>query len=151
MEVADQELLARYPSLAIDHDSKAYFRGCLEKKLRIARCADCGYYIHFPRRMCPKCFSERVGHVEVSGKRTIYLLTFYHQGRGTSGKFAEPHPAVSVELVEQERLRITSTIVNCAKENIRIGLPVELVWIDFEGAPVPAFQPADPKLRRTAS
>lgn len=148
MPASDEELLARYPSLAIDHDSKHYFRGCLERRLLIARCADCGYYIHFPRRMCPKCWSERVDHVEVSGKGTIYLLAFYHQGRGTAGKFAEPHAAVSVELVEQTRLRITSTIVNCAKQDIRIGLPVTLTWIDFQGAPVPVFEPADPALRR---
>jgi len=146
--MTDEEILARYPTLVIDEDSKAFFRGCLEKKLLIARCQDCGYYIHFPRRMCPKCWSERVNHDQVSGKGIIYLLTFYHQRRGTAGKFAEPYPAVSIELVEQTRLRITSTIVNCAKENIRIGLPVELTWINFEGAPVPAFEPADLALRR---
>lgn len=148
MPVSDEELLERYPRLAIDHDSKAYFHGCLERRLVIARCGDCGHYIHFPRRMCPRCWSERVGHEAVSGDGVIHLLCFYHQGRGSAGAFAEPYPVASIELVEQHRLRITSTIVNCAPADIRIGLPVSLAWIDFEGAPVPAFQPRDPAVRK---
>jgi uncharacterized OB-fold protein len=139
---SDEELLARYPSLALDHDSKTLFKGFLERKLLIARCADCGYYIHFPRRMCPRCWSGNVTHAEVSGQGTVYLLSFYHQGRGTTGAYTEPWPAVAVELVEQERLRITSTLVNCARGDMRIGMPVKLAWMDWEGAPVPAFEPA---------
>ena len=33
-------------------------------------------------------------------------------------------------------------MVNCANEDIQIGMPVSLTWIDRQGHPVPAFQPA---------
>jgi hypothetical protein len=49
---------------------------------------------------------------------------------------------VSVELAEQAGLRFTSTVVNCPPEEIRIGLPVALAWIDRAGAPFPVFEPA---------
>jgi uncharacterized OB-fold protein len=52
---------------------------------------------------------------------------------------------VSVELAEQTGLRFTSTVVNCPPEELRIGLPVALTWIDRAGAPFPVFEPADDK------
>ena len=51
-----------------------------------------------------------------------------------------PHPVVSVELEEQEGLRFTSTVIDCPLEEVRIGLEVELSWIDRFGAPFPVFQ-----------
>jgi uncharacterized OB-fold protein len=147
MEITDEMVLAAYPTVPIDHDSKAYWKGCLQKRLLINRCRDCGYYIHFPRPMCPRCWSENVAPTEVGGKGSVHLLSFHHQGPGTTGALSEPHPAVSVELVEQEGLRLTSTVVNCPNEDIYIGMPVELTWIDWQGAPVPAFQPAPDAVR----
>ncbi len=47
---------------------------------------------------------------------------------------------VSVELDEQEGLRFTSTVIDCPLEEVRIGLEVELTWIDRFGAPFPVFQ-----------
>jgi len=45
------------------------------------------------------------------------------------------------ELEEQPGLRFTSTVVDTPLAEIRIGLPVELAWIDRYGAPFPAFRP----------
>jgi uncharacterized OB-fold protein len=152
-DVTDDEVLLRYPSIPIDHDSKDFWKGCLEKKLLIDRCQNCGYYIHFPRSMCPKCWSDDVQPTQVSGRGTLYSVVFYHQGRGASGALAAPLPIGVIELAEQTGLRLTSTIVNASTEDISIGMPVELTWTDFEDAPVPAFQPAPGPDRapRTAS
>ena len=137
----DTRVLDAYPGMPIDHDSKRYWAGCLEKRLLIARCADCRHWIHFPRPVCPRCWSARVEAEPVSGFGTVHLLTFYHQARGTGGVFGEPWPVAAVELAEQPGLRITSTLVECARERMQIGLPVELTWIEWNGAPVPAFRP----------
>ena len=142
MQVSDEEVLTRYPEVLIDHDCRDLFKGYLEHKLRIARCQDCGYYIHFPRRMCPTCWSCNVQAEAVSGRGSVYLLCFYHQGRGTAGAYREPWPAVSIELEEQARLRFTATLVHCKKEQMRIGMEVKLTWMDWKGAPIPVFEPA---------
>ena len=142
MAISDEELLAKYPRIPIDHDSKEYWRGCLQKKLLVSRCQDCGNWIHNPRPMCPRCWSENVVPTEVSGKGTVYLFTLYHQGADPTIDYSHPYPQVAVELEEEARLRITSTVVNCSSEDLYVGMPVELTWIDFQGAPVPVFQPA---------
>jgi hypothetical protein len=68
---------------------------------------------------------------------------FLRQGAPAPGVDYEkgPHPVVTVELEEQAGLRFTSTVVDTPLAEIRIGLPVELVWIDRYGAPFPAFRP----------
>ena len=48
-----------------------------------------------------------------------------------------------VALVEQPHLRYTSTVVNCPPQQLRIGLPVRLTWIERYGAPFPVFEPAE--------
>jgi hypothetical protein len=67
-----------------------------------------------------------------------------HQGPEAPGVDyrAGPHPVATVELVEQVGLRFTSTVIGAPVSAIHIGMPVELTWIERDGAPFPAFQPA---------
>ncbi len=48
-----------------------------------------------------------------------------------------------MELPEQKGLRVMTTIVDCPNEDIRIGMPVQLTWIDMNGVPTPVFRPAN--------
>lgn len=139
MEISDELLLERYSSLALDQDSKEFWRGCLQGKLLISRCQDCGHYQHFPRPMCPRCWSYNTKPTEVSGKGRVYFFSLRHQGPGAAP--GRPYPIAAIELAEQPALRMFSTIVNCEPKDIRIDMPVKLTWIDFKGAPVPAFEP----------
>ncbi len=80
---------------------------------------------------------------EVAGTGRIHLLIKLHQGPPAPDvDYAHPHPVATVELSEQTGLRYTSTVVNCALGEIRIGLPVRLTWIERWGAPYPVFEPA---------
>ncbi len=87
-----------YSWLAIDHDSKAYWEGCLQQKLMINRCQDCGYWIHFPRPICPKCWSENVRPAEVRGRGTIYTFSVHHQTDDPQPEFPLPHAVALSEL-----------------------------------------------------
>jgi uncharacterized OB-fold protein len=141
--ITDTELLARLPDTLIDHDNKEFYRGWLERKLVLNRCSDCGFWHHEPRAWCPNCWSHDVVPTEVSGRGTVHLLIFLHQGPSAPGvDYSTPHPVATIELEEQEGLRIQSTIVNCAKEDMRIGMPVTLTWVDRYDAPYPVFEPA---------
>ena len=108
------------------------------------RCADCGRWHHPMRPMCPACWSWNVAPTAVSGRGTVHLFMLLHQGPPAEGvDYAKaPHPVVTVQLAEQEGLRFTGTMVGCALDEIRIGMPVELTWIERNGSPYPAFRPA---------
>lgn len=81
---------------------------------------------------------------EVSGRGTIHLLIWLHQGPPAPNVDynISPYPVATIELIEQPGLRFTSTIVSESSEAPYIGMPVELSWIDRNGAPFPVFRPS---------
>lgn len=144
MSVSDEELLSRLPDTLIDHDNKEFYRGWLEHKLVMNRCDDCGTWQYPANAWCPNCWSHNVTPTPVSGEGTVHLLIFLHQGPPAPGvDYRTPHPVATVELAEQVGLRFTTTIVNCPNDQIRIGMPVKLAWVDRHGAPYPVFEPAN--------
>ena len=141
---SDTELVERLAHLPVERDTAAHYRGYLRRELLMNRCADCGRWHHPMRPMCPACWSWNVGPTPVSGRGTVHLVILLHQGPPADGvDYAKaPHPVVTVQLEEQDGLRFTGAMVACAVDDIRIGMPVEITWIERHGSPYPAFRPA---------
>lgn len=121
--------------IPIDYDSRQYWEGCLERRLLVTRCDQCGFWIHFPRHICPKCWGERVTPQEVSGQATLFSFVLYVQPGG------DGYPVALVDLVEQEGLRLPCTVTDVPSSELVIGMPLELTWNEWRGVPVPAFGP----------
>ena len=138
----DAALPERFPWVRMDHDTKNLFRAWLDRRFVITRCDDCGRYHHPPKPVCPSCWSSSMTLTPVSGRGTAHLVMLLHQGAPAPGvDYGKgPHPVVTVELEEQIGLRFTSTVIDCPLEEIRIGMPLELTWIERYGAPFPAFR-----------
>jgi uncharacterized OB-fold protein len=138
--LTDEELVDRLPDVLMDPDSTPHYRGWLERRLLLNRCADCGTWHHPPKPVCPECWSADVVPTAVSGRGTIHLLVWLRQGPPADGvDYATPHPVVTVELEEQPGLRFTSTVVGVRMGEVGIGDTVELTWIERGGEPFPAF------------
>lgn len=141
--ISDQELLTRLPDYLIVHDNKEFYRGWLNRQLLLNRCQNCGVWHHPPRPICPECWSFDVRATPVSGTGTIHTLIWLRQGPPTPGvDYSTPYPVATVELAEQPGLRFTSTVTGVTQEDIAIGSPVELTWIERHGEPFPVFRPA---------
>jgi uncharacterized OB-fold protein len=111
-----------------DQDSKPFWDAARERRLELPRCRDCGKFHFPPRPRCPNCLSPALDWVELSGRGQIYSFTVIHVpvARG----FEIPYAVAQVELEEQAGLRVTSNILDCPPEELRIGMPVQ---VDFEG------------------
>lgn len=138
---SDAEMIQRFAAHGVTRDNVAHYRGRLERRLLMARCADCGRWQHPPRPMCPSCWSWDLSMEEVSGRGAIHLLTVLHQGPSADGvDYTDGHPVVTVEFDDQPALRFTSTVTDdFPAEDLRIGTPVELVWGERNGMPFPLF------------
>lgn len=144
MSVSDEQLVASFPGITIDHDNAAHFRGRLDRKLLINRCGTCGRWHHSPKPVCPDCWSSAVVPTAVAGTGTIHLLVLLHQGPPAPGvDYTTPYPVVAVELDEQVGLRFTSTVVGSPNADIAIGKRVTLDWIERAGIPLPVFRLAE--------
>lgn len=141
-DVGDAELIERFRGYTIERDTRDYYRAWLDHEVRITRCGDCARWQQPSRSHCPACWSTNMVPTAVSGRGTVALVTLLHQGSPAPGVdyTAGPHPVVTVELEEQPHLRITSTVVDAAAQDIVVGAPVELTWLDRDGIPVPAFR-----------
>jgi uncharacterized protein len=137
----DEQLVELFHAYRLDHDNKAVFRARLDHELRVMRCGDCGTWLEPPKPICPACWSKRVEPTRVSGRGTIFMAIFLHQGPPAPGvDYSTPYPVVTVELEEQPGLRFTSTVVGADNDDIVIGAPVTLDWLDRGGVPVPVFR-----------
>lgn len=142
-DISDEQVLEAFPEVRLDHRNKEFYRALLRHELVAARCRDCGTW-HTPlRALCPECWSFDIEVTPVNGRGTIHLLIRLHQGPPARDvSYSTPWPLAAVELEEQPGLRFVSTVVDCPPEQLRVGLPVELTWIERDGGPWYAFRPA---------
>lgn len=143
-ELSDVDLVTRLSHLRVDRDNAAFYRSWFAHELRMNRCADCGRWHQPPRPMCPSCWSWDVEPTPVSGRGRVHLLMRLHQGPPAENvDYAKgPYPVVTVELEEQPNLRFTSTVIGVDASDVHIDMPVQLTWIERNGAPFPVFEPA---------
>jgi len=117
-----------------NHETAAFWDGCLNSQLVLPRCDACSEFIWYPRRFCPFCASTDVTDVAVSGRGTIYSFTVIRKGVGPF-RDAAPYVLAYVEL--DEGPRIQTNIIGVDPDTVHIGQPVHVV---FE----PVLDPATP-------
>jgi uncharacterized OB-fold protein len=125
---------------ALNERNIHFWQGGKTGQLTIYRCRPCGHYIHPAAPICPVCRSRDVGPVAVSGSAIVAGYTINRQ-RWEPGLEA-PYVIAIVELVEQEALRLTTNIVNCAFDAVRIGMAVKVLFERHEDVWLPLFEPA---------
>lgn len=122
------------PAPVPDPTTKPFWDAAREGRFLIGRCRDTGRHFFPPRGVSPFTLSPNVELVEAQGTGTVYSFTVMRAGT--------PYAPAMVELSEGPR--IFTNLVDCAFEEIRIGMKVRLVFrpTEGEGPPVPLFAPA---------
>jgi hypothetical protein len=128
--------------------NRHFWTGGERGELNFLRCQDCGTYVHPPVPLCPRDHSKRLAPEAVSGKATVATFTVNHQAWMPGPEL--PYVVAIVEIAEQPDVRLTTNIVNCAPSDVRIGMPVRVVFehhADTGGDVwLPLFEPdPDPK------
>lgn len=114
-------------------------------KLRFLRCVDCDNLIHPPVPVCDKCLSRQQAVTEVSGRATLAAVTVNHQM--WMPMIEPPYVIALVEIEEQPGVRLTTNIVECAEQDLAIGMALEVTFQHFDDVYLPVFRPADTALR----
>lgn len=60
----------------------------------------------------------------------MFTYTFAHHCPHPVAKLRVPYNIVVVELEDCDNVLLTSNVIDCADEDLCVGLPVELVWED---------------------
>jgi uncharacterized OB-fold protein len=129
-----------FPVPQINDDNRAFWTGGAEGELLIARCGDCGYWIHPPTPRCPKCLSADVSPQAVSGRGRVYTYTINRREWAPGSEV--PYVIAIVALDEQSDLRLMTNIVGCDPESVAIDMPVQVEFREQGEAHAPVFRPA---------
>ncbi|MDO8749948.1 MAG: Zn-ribbon domain-containing OB-fold protein [Dehalococcoidia bacterium] len=121
--------------------SQPFWEGVRQHKLLVQKCASCSKLRHTPRPLCPSCLSQEFTWAPLSGQGQVYSYTVMH--RAPAPGFQEELPYV-VALVElKEGVRMISNVVGCTPQQVRVGMPVKVVYEDInDKASIFKFAPA---------
>jgi uncharacterized OB-fold protein len=123
------------PAPAVNPEIRPYFDAAAQGRLLVKRCADCGRYHHYPRAICPHCFSDRTEWHEARGTGTVHTYSVLRRG--------VPVPYCIAYVTLDEGVSMMTNIVDCDLDAVRIGQPVRVVFKPTDGGPpVPMFTPA---------
>jgi len=127
------------PRPSITPDNGFFFEGAKQHKLLIQQCSACQTLRHPPQPRCDHCGSYEWHPLEASGKGTVYSYVVNHHPQVPA--FDYPLPLGLIEL--EEGTRLVAEIVDCVPDDIKVGMPVTVTWIDADDElTLPAFKPA---------
>ena len=123
----------------ITPENEHYWTGGAQGELRFLRCTGCGHYLHPPQPLCPECLSRDLEVAAVSGRAELYTYTVNHQPWIPG--FPPPYVVAIVEIPEQKGLRITTNLVHCEPDQVRIGMPLRVLFEQREDVWLLLFEP----------
>lgn len=106
--------------------SAPFWDGLKAGRLSLQHCNSCGHWIFFPRRHCDKCWSHDVEWREVAGTGTLYTYTLTRIP--TLPDFADEMPQKMAVVELDEGVRINTTLVGLAEDEIAVGMRVKPVF-----------------------
>lgn len=120
-------------------DSREYWAGAREGKLRFQRCDQCDATQFPPRYHCATCWSDTLSWVDVSGRGHVESFTTVR--RAPLNSFREKVPYVIGAIVTAEGPRMITNIVGSDALDVQIGDEVEVDFTsDDAGNILPQFR-----------
>jgi acetyl-CoA acetyltransferase/uncharacterized OB-fold protein len=127
------------PLPALTDLNRFFWTSGAEGVLRFQRCTGCGALRHVPVPVCSNCFGFGWEPADVSGRAVVVALTVNeHEWIPT---MPPPYVIAIVAIEEDNRIRLTTNLVNCAPEDAFVGMKVQVVFEQHEDVWLPLFEP----------
>jgi len=128
------------PVPVITPDMQPFFEAARRHQLVVQRCTQCGTYRFPAREICSHCLSRAAAWVPVRGAGEVFSYNVMHQVYHPGFAGEVPYAVVLVKLIEG--VKMTSNLVGVRPEQIRIGMPVRVVFEDItDEVTLPKFTP----------
>ena len=111
-------------------DSQPHWEGLREHRLLLQRCARCHRLRHYPRPVCPHCYSLEDDWIEATGRGVVHSWTISHHPFHPAFKELVPYSLVTVDL--DEGVRMQSRLVDSTEPTL--GMPVQVAFEDLDAS-----------------
>ena len=124
-------------------DDRPFWDACRMRELRFQRCTDCGRFRHPPAPVCARCGSRRSDWVRAADEAELFSFTVVHHAADDAVAASVPYNVAIVLFPSFDGVRLVSNVVDCAADELRIGMRLSLVWeVAGNGVPLPRFRRA---------
>lgn len=140
-EVRPAGAASQRPRPNVTPDTAFFFEAAKKRTLVVQKCLICGAIQHPPTAACSACGSLELGAQELLGRGTLFSFTVVHSP--VVPPFVAPYVVVLVEL--EEGVRIVSELVGTLPVDVRIGLPLQVEFLDVDpDLTLPVFRVCEP-------
>ena len=126
--MADEQKKYSKPLPQIDEENRPWWEALKRHELYIQKCNECGTLRYYPRAQCTNCLYSATEWIRCSGKGTIWTYTVTNQNQAAGFRDSLPYVMAWVDLAEG--LKMMTNIIDCPPEQVKIGMPVEVVYED---------------------
>jgi len=112
----------------LDEEMRPWWEALQRHELYLQKCRSCGELRYYPRALCTNCLSSKIEWVPSKGRGKVYTFTATYQN-GAAG-FRESLPYIMAYIELDEGLKLLTNLVECRPEDVKIGMPVEVVFSD---------------------
>ena len=125
-----------------DDLTRPFWEAARRHELAVQRCIDCGKLRFPPASNCPRCTSEAAEWTSMAGRGTVFSFIVVHHAVIPSFRDRAPYNVARVSLEEDPEVQFHGDVVNLANSELRIGLPVRVVFDDVTAQDtIPRWEP----------
>lgn len=107
-------------------ESMPFWDGLKHGKLMFQCCAACGKVRHYPRPVCPHCYSMDTRWQESKGRGVVHSWTITHHAFNPGFKADLPLVLVTVDL--EDGVRMQAQLRGSPVDALKIGFPVRIAY-----------------------
>jgi hypothetical protein len=127
----------------IDSESEPFWRAAREGRLLIMRCRACDRPYFYPRRYCPRCWSDQTEWLQATGRGRVYTYSIIHQNPAPPFSDRVPYAVVIVDLDEGVRV-MGNWDRSVDFDKLAVGAAVQVVFESVTNEiALPRFRPVD--------
>ena len=122
--------------------TQPFWDATADERFLVQRCTNCGHAQFYPRATCTACAATTLDWQPASGDATLHTFTIARRATHPAFDGSEPYVVAIVELAEGPR--VTGSVVECDVDDVRVGMPLQLVWDEpgEDGFRLPLWAPA---------
>jgi uncharacterized OB-fold protein len=130
--------------------TRGFWQAAQREELAIPRCDACGAWVWYPAPACRSCASDAVVWARVSGRGSLFSWAVVTRALFRPFEGKTPYITGLVALAEDPAVRLVTNLVDCAPEDLRVDMPVAVVFraLEFPDAEetvlAPMFTPLSP-------
>lgn len=112
----------------IEPGTQPFWEALRRHELIFQHCLSCGTDFGPYQPLCPSCLSDKFEDRKSSGRGTVYTFSVVH--RAPMPAFRADIPYVVALVALDEGFYLTTNIVGCPADEVKIGMPVEVEYFD---------------------